>query len=239
MQGNIRGVLFDFGGTLSKHQAPLVIQRILVDQGLSCNLELLERAVVAAAEQDALTATRSEFRGYTQPCSQQEYVRINRLILSHAGINSDQANLARLIDDKWSEYSSTVGREAFEDVIPCLNKLQESNLKMGVVSNIDSKKELREGVADLGCENYFSTLVASGEVGYVKPQPEIFHIASQELELPATNLAHVGDLYATDVLGATSAGLTGILLDRDNRLPGVECRRILTLNELPSAVAEL
>ncbi len=239
MKGNVRGVLFDFGGTLSKHQAPLVIQKILVDQGISCQLNLLEKAVVTAWEQDALTAIRSEFRGYTTPSEPEEYVRINRLILSNAGIHSDHADLAQLIDKKWSDYSSAVGREAFEDVVPCLNKLRDLKLRLGVVSNIDSKEELREGVADLGVEDYFHSLVASGEVGYVKPQPEIFQIASKELELTPANLAHIGDLYATDVLGAKSAGMTGILLDREQRLRNVGCRRILSLEELPSLIGEL
>src|SRR5712692_1264715 len=139
MQGTVRGVLFDFGGTLSKHQAPLVIQKILFDQGISCQLDLLEKAVLAAWEQDALTAIRSEIRGYNTPGELEEYVRINRLILAHAGIRSEQVNLARLIDEKWSGYSAAVGREAFVDVVPCLNKLRELKLRMGVVSNIDSK----------------------------------------------------------------------------------------------------
>ncbi len=202
-------------------------------------MDLLEKAVVAAWEQDALTAIRSEFRGYTAPDELEEYVRINRLILSYAGIHSDQTDLAHIIDEKWSDYSSVVGREAFEDVVPCLDRLRELKLRMGVVSNIDSKEELRKGVADLGVEDYFHSMVASGEVGYVKPQPEIFQIASKELKLTPANLAHVGDLYATDVLGATSAGMTGILLDREDRLPGVRCRRILSLGELPSLVGEL
>ncbi len=202
-------------------------------------MDLLEKAVVAAWEQDALTAIRSEFRGYTTPSELEEYVRINRLILSNAGIHSDQADLAHLIDEKWSGYSSTVGREAFSDVVPCLDRLHELRLRMGVVSNIDSKEELRKGIADLGIEDYFYSMVASGEVGYVKPQPEIFQIASKELELPPANLARVGDLYATDVLGAKSAGMTGILLDREDRLPSVGCGRILSLEELPSLIGEL
>ncbi len=202
-------------------------------------MDLIEKAVVAAWEQDALTAIRSEFRGYTMPGELEEYVRINRLILSHAGIHSDQDDLAHIIDEKWSDYSSAVGREAFEDVIPCLNTLRESKLKMGVVSNIDSKEELRTGLGALGVENYFDSMVASGEVGYVKPQPEIFQIACKELELTPEHLAHVGDLYATDVLGAKSAGIIGILLDRDDRLPEVECQRILSLKELPSLIGDL
>ncbi len=217
----------------------MVIQRILSDEGTRCPLELLEKAIVTVWEEDALTARRSEFRGYTPPPSEAEYVRLNRLILAEAGINLNQAKLARLIDERWSKYASVVGREAFEDVVPCLEKLHQMNLRMGVVSNIDSTEELQKGLLDLKIEDFFSVLVASGDVGVVKPHPEIFRIASHELRLPPADLIHVGDLYAVDVMGANGAGLTGVLLDRDDRLPGVECTRIRSLEELPSLVAEL
>jgi len=235
----VKGVLFDFGGTLSKQQAPLVIQKILSDEGTTCPIGLLEKALETAWEEDALNATRSEFRGFTRPNEETEYLRLNRLILTHVGIKHNEEHLARLIHEKWAEYASSVAREAFEDVTPCLKKLSQINLKMGVVSNIDSTRELQRGLSDLGITDYFQTIVASGEVGYAKPHPEIFRIASHDLDLPTASLVHVGDLYAVDVIGANSAGVTGILIDREDKLPNINCPRILSLEELPPLVAEL
>jgi len=235
----VKGVLFDFGGTLSKQQAPLVIQKILSDEGTTCPIGLLEKALETAWEEDALNAARSEFRGFTRPNEKTEYLRLNRLILTHVGIKHNEEHLARLIHEKWAEYASSVAREAFEDVTPCLKKLSQINLKMGVVSNIDSTRELQRGLSDLGITDYFQTIVASGEVGYAKPHPEIFRIASHDLDLPTASLVHVGDLYAVDVIGANSAGVTGILIDREDKLPNINCPRILSLEELPPLVAEL
>ena len=239
MISKVKGVLFDFGGTLSKQQAPLVIQKILSDEGTTCPIGLLEKALETAWEEDALNATRSEFRGFTRPNEKTEYLRLNRLILTHVGIKHNEEHLARLIHEKWAEYASSVAREAFEDVTPCLKKLSQINLKMGVVSNIDSTRELQRGLSDLGITDYFQTIVASGEVGYAKPHPEIFRIASHDLDLPTASLVHVGDLYAVDVIGANSAGVTGILIDREDKLPNINCPRILSLEELPPLVAEL
>ena len=239
MISKVQGVLFDFGGTLSKQQAPFVIQKILSDEGTSCSIDLLEKALEFAWEEDALNATRSEFRGFTRPNEETEYLRLNRLILAHAGIKGDGEHLARLIHEKWTEYASLVAREVFDDVAPCLKILNQRKLKMGVVSNIDSTQELQKGLSDLNIANYFQTLVASGEVGYTKPHPEIFRIASRELNLPTEVLVHVGDLYAVDVIGAKSAGVTGILIDREDKLPNIQCPRIRSLEQLPPKVAEL
>jgi HAD superfamily hydrolase (TIGR01549 family) len=239
MNSKVQGVLFDFGGTLSKQQAPSVIQKILSDEGTSCSIELLERALELAWEEDALNATRSEFRGFTRPNEETEYLRLNRMILNHAGVKHNGEHLARLIHEKWAEYASAVAREAFEDVNPCLKKLNQTDLKMGVVSNIDSAQELQKGLSDLNITSYFGALVASGEVGFAKPHPEIFRIAGHELHLPTASLVHIGDLYAVDVIGAQSAGVTGILIDREDKLPNVECPRIRSLEELPTLVAEL
>jgi FMN phosphatase YigB (HAD superfamily) len=52
-------------------------------------------------------------------------------------------------------------------------------------------------------------------------------------------LVHVGDLYAVDVIGAKAAGVTGILIDRENKLPNIDCPRIRSLEELPPLVEEL
>lgn len=239
MNSKVQGVLFDFGGTLSKQQAPLVIQKILSDEGTPCSTKMLEKALESAWEEDARNATRSEFHGFTRPNEETEYLRLNRLILNHAGIERNGEHLAQLIHEKWAEYASSVTREAFDDVTPCLKKLDQTNLKMGVVSNIDSTRELQKGLSDLRITNYFQTLVASGEVGYAKPHPEIFRIASRELNLPTTSLVHVGDLYAVDVIGAKSAGVTGILIDREDKLPNIDCPRIRSLEELPPLVEEL
>ncbi len=45
---------------------------------------------------------------------------------------------------------------------------------------------------------------------------------------------HVGDNYITDVLGARSAGIEGILLDREGvrRDTALDCPRIESLSEL-------
>jgi len=42
----------------------------------------------------------------------------------------------------------------------------------------------------------------------------------------------VGDVFESDIVGARNAGITGILIDRDDSQVGVDCPRIRDLNEI-------
>ena len=48
---------------------------------------------------------------------------------------------------------------------------------------------------------------------------------------------HVGDTYEDDVMGARSAGLRPILVDREDRHPEADCLRVRNLREVEALVA--
>ncbi|MGO9126943.1 MAG: HAD family hydrolase [Terriglobales bacterium] len=102
---------------------------------------------------------------------------------------------------------------------------------LAVISNADGKIEdvlTRCGIADC-----FATITDSGLVGYEKPHPAIFQSALQAMEATPEASLYVGDVYSVDYLGATNAGMQGMLLDvagayRDAGLPRVESLEELT-----------
>ena len=49
--------------------------------------------------------------------------------------------------------------------------------------------------------------------------------------LPLLGL-YIGNEYIADVVGAREAGLTPVLIDRNNRLPAADCWRIRALADL-------
>ena len=54
----------------------------------------------------------------------------------------------------------------------------------------------------------------SGERGVVKPDPRIFSIGLEELNInKPQEVYNVGDSYFKDFLGARRAGIVGVLLD--------------------------
>lgn len=59
-------------------------------------------------------------------------------------------------------------------------------------------------------DTLFDTVVLSGEVGYRKPQPEIYHMTVARLGLAPQDCVFVDDLNS-NIAGAEAIGMTGIL----------------------------
>jgi FMN phosphatase YigB (HAD superfamily) len=83
---------------------------------------------------------------------------------------------------------------------------------------------------------FLDARITSGDVGYLKPHPEIYEHILKMLELKPEQAVFVGDRPQNDIAGANIAGLTSVLispphLDRD--LEGVvPDYTITTLSEL-------
>lgn len=84
--------------------------------------------------------------------------------------------------------------------------------RLAMVSNSDGRAELK--TIQHGLRDYLEFVVDSHNVGVEKPDKRIFEIACEQLELEADDCVYVGDIYAIDVLGARSAGLDPVLIDR-------------------------
>ena len=126
------------------------------------------------------------------------------------------------------------------DVIPTLIVLRDNGLKIGVVSNGRSVKQW-EKIIRLGLQHFFHTVVISEEVGFEKPDVEIFKVALKKLNIKHDEALYVGDTLETDILGANKSGLFSVrllkkkqkesLLSRTIR-PRVTIRRISDLLSL-------
>ncbi|MGH2357115.1 MAG: HAD family hydrolase [Candidatus Limnocylindria bacterium] len=123
--------------------------------------------------------------------------------------------------------------EAYPDVVPMLEALQPARgegLLIGIVSDWGSN--LRDIFVALDLDQYLDFVLASGAVGAAKPDPAFFRIALDRAGVEPTHAVMVGDSYRADVLGARSAGLDGILLDRDGDAGPNDALVIRSLAEL-------
>jgi putative hydrolase of the HAD superfamily len=105
---------------------------------------------------------------------------------------------------------------AYPDVTPCLDTLEGSGLRLGIITNGDSAQQ-RDKLKVLGLTDMFAVVVAAADIGIAKPDARIFQHAAGELGLSPRRCAFVGDLRDTDALGAASAGMKGIWLNRGER----------------------
>jgi|SRR5579863_7661253 len=101
---------------------------------------------------------------------------------------------------------------------------------LGVISNADGKIAAvleRCGIADC-----FASITDSGVVGYEKPHPVIFEVALRDMKIAAEAALYVGDVYSVDYLGATRAGMQGMLFDVSGAYRGMKLPRVESLEEL-------
>ncbi len=112
--------------------------------------------------------------------------------------------------------------ELYPETLPVLQALQGEGMRLGVISNFDSR--LPRVLQALGLEGYFSSLTLSTQVGYAKPDPRIFQAALETQGIPPEAACHIGDSYREDYQGATAAGLRALWLDREGKDPSCQGR---------------
>lgn len=107
---------------------------------------------------------------------------------------------------------SLVQFRLFTDVLPTLAFLR-GRVRIGIVSDAQ-RAFFRTELAAAGLTPFIDTAVASGEHGFHKPDPRLFHLALSEIGVPAIQAVYVGDSVDRDLCGARAAGLHPVLLDR-------------------------
>jgi len=129
--------------------------------------------------------------------------------------NSEVAASSEIIKKIWDEVYATP-RELllFEDVLPTFTQLKKHHLKIGIITN--NRQNIIELTKELKIHTFLNVIVRSCDVGFEKPHPKIFKTALNKLKIPANETLHIGDQPLSDLQGAKQAGITPILLDRQN-----------------------
>jgi putative hydrolase of the HAD superfamily len=104
----------------------------------------------------------------------------------------------------------------FPDVIPALDALVSSGIRLAVISNWSWQGP--ELVHDLALARHFETLIISARVGYLKPHRGIFEHALQVMGVSPDRAVHVGDSVRADVEGARAVGISPVLIDRSTHV---------------------
>lgn len=100
----------------------------------------------------------------------------------------------------------------FEDVRPTIEALKQRGVRLGVLSNFDSR--LRQVLRGHSLEAEFHTLTISSEAGWEKPHPNIYKIALEASGMAPSETLMVGDDWHHDVEGPRAAGMESVWLRR-------------------------
>ena len=215
-------VLFDMGHTLVHFDPPemAIIQMAMRDSGIERSVEEIGTAVQLVWGEyyrDAATATFAA----TPDHDHQTQLRLMRGLLDQLGLRVDDEVLEAyegLIDARFSQPGVM---RPFPEVENVLAALQQRGYRLGIVSNWSWN--LRDRVAQVALDGFFEIVWASAYAGCNKPHPGIFFQALVQMDLSAGRTLYVGDSYAHDVVGARSAGLDVVLLDRKGSAGEPDC----------------
>jgi putative hydrolase of the HAD superfamily len=105
--------------------------------------------------------------------------------------------------------------QVFPDVRPAVAALRARGLRLGVLSNFDSR--LRPVLADHHLDTEFDSLTISSEAGWEKPHPNIYQTAMASLGVAPGESLMVGDDWEHDFEGPTAAGMRALWLNRSGK----------------------
>lgn len=130
-----------------------------------------------------------------------------------------EAHVSELLDRAWPAHElRNLWCRVPEGLGPALDALRAAGTKTAIISN--SEGMLERLFSDLGILGHFDLVVDSGKVGIEKPDPRIFHIALEHFAAQPARALHLGDVFATDVLGARAAGIRHALIDPHGHYEG-------------------
>ncbi|MDO5834920.1 MAG: TIGR02253 family HAD-type hydrolase [Methanobacterium sp.] len=102
----------------------------------------------------------------------------------------------------------------FPDTMSTLIYLKKRDYQMGVISNGLTIKQW-EKLIRLGLYHFFNEVVTSQEAGSEKPECEIFQLALERMDCKAEESVMIGNKFSEDILGATKAGMSAILVNSE------------------------
>lgn len=204
----IQAVFFDMGGTIETFEytreirldATAVIQQRLIRAGI--DLQLTNEQLY-----ETITRGLESYKRWSIQCMEE---------LPSWRVWSDYILPGRQVDpEKLSEISEDLMflvetrfycRNMRPEMPEVLRAIQQMGLKIGLISNVNSRGQVPTNLKEYGIIDYFHPIVLSSEYGLRKPDPAIFHYAARLANVPASRCLYVGDRIVRDIDGARRAG---------------------------------
>jgi putative hydrolase of the HAD superfamily len=224
-------VLLDVGGVFLVPEHDRILGA-LARAGCAATVEVLDRAHYEGArsfpmEQDLEwpAAWRRYLDGYITACEVPDELREE----VHRHLDSEFADAALWIRELPGARDG-------------LRALARADVRLGVISNADgliAQRLAERGILQVGPGTGVPVecVIDSGNVGVMKPDPRIFHLALDAMDLRAEDAWYVGDMPGIDVVGARKAGMYPVLMDPFELHLGEDYDRVGSLAELADRIA--
>jgi HAD superfamily hydrolase (TIGR01549 family)/HAD superfamily hydrolase (TIGR01509 family) len=204
----IRAVFFDMGGTIETYgwtpelrlQETAGIRRRLGRAGISLGLTDKQLYEIISAGLDAYHQVSLQTMDELPPQRVwNEYI--------FAGYPVDPEILTPIAEDLMVFIETRWFQRSMRPEVPgVLEAIRKMGLKIGLISNVNSRGQVPANLDLYGIRQYFNPIVLSSEYGRRKPDPAIFHYAARLANVPTGECVYIGDRIARDIIGARKAG---------------------------------
>lgn len=131
-----------------------------------------------------------------------QQLKVQRFELSLKELNCDNAKSAELSQSYFEIYS----KQSF--VLPNVEEILiylKPKYELGILSN-GFKTTQEKKLQNIKLDSFFTYKIYSGDIGAMKPSPEIFNAATRVAKIHSFEVVYVGDSYDDDIKGAKAAG---------------------------------
>lgn len=189
----IKAVIFDYDGTLADRckATSTAYRKYLIKYIIN---EKIDKVLLETMVQDLVLW--DEFGAGSKRLSFEKFEKRYNYHIDHA----------HFID--WWIHNAGKYEPLFPNTLAILNYLKEK-YKLAIITN-GTVVGQNVKIDSTGIRNYFDEVVISHEVGIEKPDPKIFKLTIERLNVKPDEAVYVGDSYHNDIFGAYQAGLKPI-----------------------------
>ncbi|MFT4033662.1 MAG: HAD family hydrolase [Siphonobacter sp.] len=201
----IKGILIDYGGTIDTNGLHwgFVLWNSYQKHQPNIEKEIFSKAYSWAERALALNPIIRPIHTFFDVLRLK--VEQQFLFLKKANQEVDDVNIERIAAD-----CTQFAKDTIQHNIPVLAELV-NKYPIVLVSNFYGN--INSVLSDFGLTPYFKTVIESAVVGVRKPNPEIYKMGMDYLQLPANECVVVGDSYTKDILPAKQLGCKTIWIN--------------------------
>ena len=236
---SIKGVIFDYGGTIDTNGIHWgeVIAAQYIEAGIEIGRKLYRNAYVHGERTLAkhpIIAPEDTFHTLLRKkiAIQFEYLR------TETGSQQFTAELAQTVADRcYDKVKKTIATS--RAIVEELSK----QYPMVLVTNFYGNMPVV--LKEFGLDTCFKTIIESSVVGIRKPDPALFALGVEALQLPAEEVVVIGDSYRKDIhpsstLGCRTVWLKNICWEEEPIIEGHSPTAIIgDITQLPGTIARI
>lgn len=213
---NYKAIFFDFGGTLMDAESDTIAH-------LNMMKDIIQKYNLSACPEDMVTKydsflftkemtlldTDPEEKSFTP--LRESTKRAFRGILSEYNINPSIEDFRWFKEKYFGNHKKYV--KLFPKTLEILHKIKNTNLHLGIISDIDDDYQDFQ-FKIFGITETFDSITTSEEVQSYKPESKIFQIALNKASCRGEESIIIGDSYKKDIVGGKNVGMTTIWINK-------------------------